>query len=230
MDDGANAAEPDDPDDMPFAARFYYRTILDRFKHLPVALAKRYAQANLRRAQRLQMARGEKEEDIRADPTMPRTSPGDTTSNAPTFPSSSNSSLSLEPPEPVFQYSYSDSEDIAPERYSRRISLWTGKERSPSPHSDSEDNDPARYSVKRSFWTGKERSPRPQSNSGSSSMNSSLQSEDSPGQKSDSSSSIEQSLPNMELPPPPMELGSQQALVCDICGETVHIALRKEWR
>lgn len=189
-------------EDMPFAARIYYRNILDRFPRLPRGLARRFAEADLRRAQILQIARGEAEE------TDLEIAPLDKDSNPPTR-ASSPSVLSV----PRAGSSETVSEEV--------LRTWDPRE-------------PLESLLEFSFWTGMPTQPGPRSSaSGSSSRNSSLQSAESPGLESASSSagsSIERPLPNMVLPPPPVELGSKGSFACDICGATIHILRRGEWR
>lgn len=221
--DVKNAKEVDGAEDMPFAARIYYRNILDRFPHISKPLARRYADANLRRSEKLGISRAEIEGYIEANPNVPHLTPGNGRLNVQAISSSSEASLS---PEPDSVGAIDTQEIQSREPSSSGLSTHV---------SQSEEDNVGVPEL--SFWTGRARSLGPRSSaSQSSSRNSSLQSGDAPGYKPPSisiastRSSMERPLPNMVLPPPPVELGSQKSFVCDICRQTVFILRRKEWR
>lgn len=98
-----------------------------------------------------------------------------------------------------------------------------------------------------SFWTDRPKRPGPHSsNSGSSSMNSSLQKgssrgsseqfeqserfEQSTSQYGDSDLSSDEHYVDMILPPPPVDLDTKKAFMCDICGREVFILHQREWK
>ena len=243
-----------------FSVKIHCLKIIDRYPAIPMYLARRLAQANHDRAERLRNRK--RESMVNNDSTRPHTN-GTSASNVP-----DRATHQLMTPEtqqdpiqaPVASQNKNDapfgSTDQPPSFISTPLngpcrasttaqmdSRSTASDSSRSTASDSLTGFLSERSSERSplvdFWTGGGQSWRPApTHSRSSNMNSSLHGrpafdpqEQNPTFESTHPTPTAYKTPGSPaLPPPPVELGKATTFNCDICGQIIQTKHRLEWQ
>lgn len=232
----SKSAKVQGAEDLEFAARIYYRNILDRYPSIPLYLAKRLATRNLARIERLHLSHSGVEQFTIEDPALSddfktKVDAVPLINSSIVGPAKSRKTNAWSTVDGENQNEYRDAEmDIPPSNFNSNLPLPQDSQPVSNPFSI----DLGEYLI--SYWTGKcqKRGPH-SSNSGSSSKNSSLQDPRNGFMPSDPSTETKRSevsvdLTKVVLPPPPVELGVRSSFICDICNEEVFILRDKDWR
>jgi hypothetical protein len=226
-----------------FSARIFYRNIRDRYPHMPKYLARRLAKANIARSDRLGFSRVEQGESSPSEDFEDEDSEDSVLNHekmeleaspetvdpeavmGKLFESTENASLDADP--------FTQAMDgVDPVNFRTLRQKLQGAARSMFKKEEADEDI--------SYWSGEVRLPSPHSSaSRSSTMNSSLHGCEEgkmlpsactwsvlPGSESIDGSTGE---PVLQLPPPPVELGTRQSFACDICGCTVNALRRRDW-
>ena len=239
----------DGPQEIAFGARIFYRNIRDRYPYLSQHLARRLAKANKSRSDRLGLSRIEQGGSSSSDDLEDEDSCGSVLEAKKVEP---EASARITHPEGVMRKLRISTDNASHDvkftlqKLTERLKSFKrrrlgeeedGADRPRSPKKGKIDTDI-------SYWSGKIRVPFPHSSaSRSSTMNSSLHGSDegrqkysraprsiSTGKSSRSGPINDHREPLLALPPPPIELGTQQSFACDICGCTVNVLRRRDWK
>jgi hypothetical protein len=228
----------DSHQEIEFSARIFYRNIRDRYPYLSQRLARRFAEANKSRSDRLGLSRIEQGGSSSSDDLEDKVS-CDSVLDAKKVELEGNSINNA-----------SQDAKLILSKLGERWKLAQGKRQG----QEEDAADRQRFPKKRkidtdtSYWSGIPRVPsRHSTASRSSTMNSSLHGSNegshkggpvplqgprsfSTGKSSRSGPINDHREPLLALPPPPIELGTQQSFACDICGCTVNVLRRRDWK
>ena len=222
---------------LDFGAQIYYRNIMDRYPVIPTYLARRLAQANHDRAERLRNEKRKPKESSIDDVTQPQKDFSDIIA------STNDTVDELISRNPLFA-------PLTPPSPTQKDAACLPR---PPPFEDLMDGSyPAGYpSIRRhptiplapppvpDFWTGKSQSQGPASaDSRSSSMNSSLHGRPEFDLQEQNPTFMSQypvlaacdPQRSPALPPPPIGLGKVSTFNCDICGQDIQVKRRLEWQ
>jgi len=198
-----------DMEELELGAQIYYRNIVDRYPLLPAYLARRLAQANHDRAERLRYEKSQGREMAR-DYAMRK--------------SASHVQDHINKRPPAFSLAHKPSHKPKIEVIRPHACVESAMNRPCSP-SD--------------FWTGRSSRRHSASvHSRSSSMNSSLHGEPKydPQEQNPTFPSVPRASSSGDfatkpsLPPPPVELGKVLTFTCDMCESVVQVKTRHEWQ
>lgn len=205
-------------------SRIYFRNILDKFPNLPLYLARRLAEANRKRAERIRASRTSEYEGADQAQTSPCKE---------TLPVSSSENASKFIPLPLEK----EQRLGFPDDSGRSTSLPASAEKfkKVSGIASNPREIPPKWKIRGargSYWSTTPTSADTASeHSMSSNSNNSLQTPDHITASSPSlSPTIDIREQNVSLPPPPIELGTLETFLCDICGEKVQVFKRREWQ
>jgi hypothetical protein len=264
--------EPDSVEALAFGARIYYRNILDAYPAVPGYLARRLAEANWRRAERLRRGfwEGTESEEPRCESgddreAMVSAAGFSADVMAPTvIPSArlaipeagDDVALTVDPgagatgsrrdfhhylhefhplcipsPPPISPSSLIDPFGSPPDTRGLpatepEVSFWSGEKRQSGPYSSksrfSSKNSSLRGSGNDSFVVSPTNCSHQDPNSPAQDPNSPVLDLNSPVQ--------DPNPPALTLPPPPVVIGTQLSFVCDVCGNTVRVLRRRDWK
>jgi len=214
--------------EVAFSARIFYRNIRDRYPQIPEYLALRLSEANQRRAERLDLCKvnfvhlssssSESSEDsihqfitTPAEAGVSQAGCSNVGAVASTLPKST--SLASLPGLLNAKSSPMENNPLAP-----KLSYWSGTYRLPGPHSSASGSSNVHSSLHGSAANGMGSLGRRSIRSFST------------GKSPGSNKTHDVHAPLLSLPPPPVQLGTQESFTCDICGHEVEVLRRRDWK
>ena len=229
----ANHRDNEDFANLSLGAQIYYRNIMDRYPQIPIYLARRLAERNLERAQRLEnqrrnmivKAQRKIEIERRCQNLQPPIPPN-------ILPRISSFRAAIEICQPLTESAW---ELLRPQLRIQSLGMKPPEEQAVNQIESLRNISPIHGSSHEGFWQGGRPRRRPSSadslHSRSSSMNSSLHGS---GEIIATQRNGWMSGRDPEtvrgLPPPPVDISKQKAFECNICGQTILVERRREWQ